>query len=213
MAKRDEEITPEELLKIPAPELFRIGMIHVYGMGCEKNLELGAKFLRVSAQKQYRPAVLKLAKLGPKYSGNVNTSAMKANTEKIEYMARYNEKKRILFVDDDEVLLSLISDIFSQFNIDKQMAQTGRAALDYLQKEKFDLVVMDYQLPQANGLQLVTSMRQVLHTSTPVVMLSGFGDDETIAAAKKMGVVAWVHKPVVPETLIETVRNYVLLTE
>lgn len=210
---RIDQMTDEEARRLSPEALFRIGMTYIYGMDCEKNIEFGAKYLRFSAEKQYRPAALKLGKLGPKYSGNINTSGLKQNREKIDFMARYQSRKHILLVDDDKNILSLEKAMLEDLDVDLSFAETGKSALEMLQNYSFDLVIMDYMLPHANGLQLVTTMRQVLHISTPVMMVSGHGDKDTIEGALKMGIVSWTTKPIDPNFFVDMVKRNIFVVE
>ena len=99
-----------------------------------------------------------------------------------------NEPRRILFIADDaaEVNLTLqyLSSFAAQHSI--RVAATGEEALKLLQQELFDLAILDLQMSEMNGLDLLNQARH-LGFQTPFIVLTGKGDEEAAVAALKLG--------------------------
>jgi CheY-like chemotaxis protein len=85
-------------------------------------------------------------------------------------------RRRLLFVDDDEAMRMILSATLPRLaEVDVVTAATGAHALDRLAREPFDLVLLDYELPDVHGPLLCTQIRDRLGPGLPVVFLSGYG--------------------------------------
>ena len=102
---------------------------------------------------------------------------------------------RVLYVEDDPADRELTIQHLRQHapDLDVRVVGTGREALEALSGGAFDLVLLDYRLPDVDGLQL---LREVLTSvpEVPVVMLTGSGDHEVAVAALKTGATDYVVK-------------------
>jgi HD-like signal output (HDOD) protein len=90
--------------------------------------------------------------------------------------------KRILFVEDNEVLLQLYGFMLASESAEWETvtAPDGRAALELLRQRAFDVVVSDMQMPGMSGVEVLTEVRK-LHPQTSRIIISGFSD-QAIAA-------------------------------
>ncbi|MBI3007499.1 MAG: response regulator [candidate division NC10 bacterium] len=102
---------------------------------------------------------------------------------------------RVLYVEDDPADRELTLHHLRQHapGMEVQVVGTGREAREALRRERFDLVLLDYRLPDGDGLQL---LREVLASSpdVPVVMVTGSGDHEVAVGALKLGAIDYVIK-------------------
>jgi two-component system, OmpR family, alkaline phosphatase synthesis response regulator PhoP len=116
-------------------------------------------------------------------------------------------KKQILVVDDEEDILELVS-----FNLTKEGHQvicttTGEEALDIIQKERPDLVVLDLMLPGVNGLEVAKALKNDPRTrDIPIVMLTAKGEEADIVAGLELGADDYVTKPFSPRILAARVK-------
>ncbi len=117
--------------------------------------------------------------------------------------------ERILVVEDNEKNMKLFRDVLAAVGYRTLEATTGRDAIDLATEHTPDLVLMDIQLPDLDGVQALQRLRADARTETiPVVALTAQamrGDRERFLAA---GFDGYVSKPVNVRDLIETVRHH-----
>ncbi len=85
---------------------------------------------------------------------------------------------KILIVDDNDQMCSLLADILELFDYQAQQAKDGEEALSQLQAEKFDLVITDLRMPKMSGTELLKLIKQE-QPHLPVVVVSGFTPGNT----------------------------------
>lgn len=98
------------------------------------------------------------------------------------------EKKIILIVEDDEVLLRALYVFFHESEYTIATATDGETAMAMTQRLKPDLILLDLLLPKMDGfsfLELIKSMKEL--KDIPVVVLSNLGDESDIKRAKALG--------------------------
>ncbi len=101
---------------------------------------------------------------------------------------------KILLVEDDPNLLSLIRKGFSEQNYEVTAAMDGNTALTMLSKHQFDAIVLDIMLPDINGLEVCRKIR-ASKNYTPVIMLTALGSNENIVTGLDMGADDYLVKP------------------
>lgn len=121
---------------------------------------------------------------------------------------------KILIVDDQAMMLKLISHPLEQEGFSIITAMTGVEALQKIQGEQPDLVILDVMLPDTNGIDVCRRIRQVLHlTDLPIIILSG----QTELSAKIQGLEAgadeYVTKPVDPKEMAVRVKSLLARTQ
>ena len=112
----------------------------------------------------------------------------------------------ILVVDDDRTSRHLTQSILERAGWRVTSASDGLEALKLLRTKKFDLMLLDVWMPNMNGLQLLEKLRNRKHRPRVVVMTS---DDApaTLLHAVKEQAFRYVHKPVEPAVLIDTIKE------
>ena len=114
------------------------------------------------------------------------------------------ERTRILVVDDDPETLRFVRDALGEAGYAPLVAGDHEDLVHVLEKEKPALVLLDLMLPGTDGIEL---MEQVPGLSdVPVVFISGYGRDETIARALEAGAEDYIVKPFSPTELVARVR-------
>jgi CheY-like chemotaxis protein/anti-sigma regulatory factor (Ser/Thr protein kinase) len=112
----------------------------------------------------------------------------------------------ILVVDDDRTSRHLTESLLKREGFKVTGAKDGVDALKLLKARRFTLMLLDVWMPRMNGLELLEKLRPLAHRPRVVVMTS----DETPATllqAVRDQAFTYVHKPVEPELLMETVRQ------
>lgn len=137
----------------------------------------------------------------------------------IEAESPHSTALRILLVDDHAIvrvgLKQMLTDAFEQLDVTE--VGTGQEALAKVQEGSWDLVVLDINLPDTNGLDVLKKLK-ALRTGLPVVVLSFHPEEQYAVRALKSGASAYVTKDTAPQelaTAIKTVlagRQYVTAT-
>mgnify|MGYP001057860919 CR=1 FL=1 len=101
---------------------------------------------------------------------------------------------KILVVEDEPSLLSLIRKGFSEHNLSVSVAMDGSTALQMLDKHEFDVVVLDIMLPDVNGLEICRRIR-ASGNFVPVLLLTALGTSENIVTGLDAGADDYLVKP------------------
>jgi CheY-like chemotaxis protein/anti-sigma regulatory factor (Ser/Thr protein kinase) len=113
---------------------------------------------------------------------------------------------KVLIVDDDRATRHILSKVLSGDGFETTVAKDGIEALAKLRTRRFDLLLLDVWMPRMNGLELLAKLRARKSKPRVVVMTS---DDapETLLTAVREQAFQYVHKPIDPEALRQTVRD------
>ena len=114
------------------------------------------------------------------------------------------ELANILLVDDDLELCELLCEFLNNEGFAVQHCQSGLAALEKIQTNKPDAMVLDIMMPQMNGLELLQAVRT--QHIIPVIMLTGRGDDIDRILGLEMGADDYLGKPCNPRELAARLR-------
>lgn len=118
--------------------------------------------------------------------------------------------RKVLVVDDDPVVRKSFDRVLSGKGYAVISAENGEEALRKLNEEKYDVVYTDIRMPGMSGLEVAERVK-ARQPWTPVVIITGYGNDAAEARAKAAGVANFLHKPLSPE-LIEGSANDALTT-
>lgn len=118
-------------------------------------------------------------------------------------------KRKVLVIDDSVMLLSFVKEILGESNYDAAAAATAEEGLSMAAREKPDLILLDYILPDLKGDEVLSRLLQEpATTQTPVVYMSGFGADLQSDPTQHPNVVGSLNKPFTSELLLKTVETY-----
>ncbi|PWB76242.1 hypothetical protein C3F09_00770 [candidate division GN15 bacterium] len=112
-------------------------------------------------------------------------------------------RARILVVDDDPLLLSLLVDTLGAIGYAATGADGGRSALEMLEQSRFDLLITDIRMPDIDGLRLRDRVKR-LYPEMPVLFITGVAFPDIIAQASPDGVLAKPFRISQIEALIES---------
>jgi DNA-binding response OmpR family regulator len=111
----------------------------------------------------------------------------------------------VLVVDDDEQVLRAMARGLESEGFVVDAAVEAEAALRMFEPSRHDVLVVDLLMPRGSGMALLQQIRAV--APTPVIFLSGHGDDASRVAALELGAADFVAKPVVARELALRIRN------
>ncbi|MEB0033045.1 diguanylate cyclase [Undibacterium sp. RTI2.1] len=118
------------------------------------------------------------------------------------------KKQHILIVDDDEVDRKRVLRSLTQAAGSTHVVQASNAvaARRLISEQIFDCILLDYQLPGTNGFELLVELRESLGIKTPVVMLTGEGNEMVAVEAMKRGASDYLPKSLLaPDTLMRVI--------
>ncbi len=117
----------------------------------------------------------------------------------------------VLVVDDSSSIRAIIKKIIkvSGFEVAGFLdASDGTEALTVMKAHRVDLLLTDINMPNMNGLELITRIKQdPALSSIPVVVVSTEGSEKKMAQAMSLGAVGYVKKPFVPEEIKQTLNT------
>ena len=117
---------------------------------------------------------------------------------------------KVLLVDDEPFIvqgLSMLLDWEKEGCVIAATAQNGREALEYLRKEKADLIIADIKMPEMTGLELLETIRRERISDAYFVILSGYNEFSYAQQAIHYSCMDYVLKPVEREVLTEIIRK------
>ena len=120
-----------------------------------------------------------------------------------------NSKARILIVDDEDDLRTLLRDLLSVQGYQISSAADGEEAISLLKRDKFDITLLDIQMPNMNGIQVLKYIKE--HTPrTRAIMLTGYADLKHAMEAKEFGARDFIGKPYKVEDVLSTIERVLL---
>jgi DNA-binding NtrC family response regulator len=116
------------------------------------------------------------------------------------------EKSKILVVDDEEALRTVLSSELASEGYDVRAAADGQEAIAELEKDSYHLMLLDIKMPRMNGFEVLKYVKE-RHPKTKVVMLTGFADLKNALESKKLGAEDFVSKPYDLVDLLTTIER------
>ena len=118
-------------------------------------------------------------------------------------------KQKILIVEDEESLLKLESILLTSKGYDVRGVSNGQLALDSIEEERPDLVLLDIMLPEIDGFEVCQRIKDNPETKDiPVIMLTAKKSREDMARGEKVGADWYITKPFKSAMVIETIQRF-----
>ncbi len=116
---------------------------------------------------------------------------------------------KILVVDDNVHARNILEEYLKTFNFSISLADSGKAAIQRLNSgENHDLVIIDWMMPEMDGittLQKIREKAELVHI--PVILMTAFGREEVMKQAEAAGVNAFLIKPIKQSVLLDTIMD------
>lgn len=127
-------------------------------------------------------------------------------------------RKTIVIVEDDQTLAEMTSVLLAKENYHAIWFSSGADCLDFLRNHPCDLIILDFRLPDMDGLQLIKKIKEdpdfTEVSGVPVIVLTAYlSADEVKKDLMKAGVNAFLHKPFGSSELIDVIDNIFLTNE
>ncbi|WP_445748063.1 response regulator [Polaribacter sp.] len=117
--------------------------------------------------------------------------------------------KKILIVDDDMINRMLATFILKKYQVIISEAGNGEEAIQYLNNNSCDLVLMDIQMPILDGYQASKIIRQKLNLTIPIIALTGSDSKEELQNCFNAGMNDYLFKPINEEQFIQTISKWI----
>lgn len=122
------------------------------------------------------------------------------------------KKKRILIVEDEVPIARALELKLQNSGFDAKVARNGREALDEIEQDGIDLMLLDLVMPEMDGFSVLTKLKQK-DANVPVIVLSNLSQEEDLRRAKKLGITDYFVKSDTPIADVVTHINEVLKRE
>lgn len=116
------------------------------------------------------------------------------------------KSKKVLIVDDNDLNRRLFENLVGQF-YSYESAENGIEALKKLEIEQFDLILMDIQMPQIDGITALKRIKQGKLSYCPVVAITAFADEGDRDSFLKMGFDEFLTKPIRPKLFLDVISR------
>ena len=128
--------------------------------------------------------------------------------DSLKNFTRPRNDKYVLVIEDEENLRKILTDVLSRESIKVVAAQNASEGLALYKKENtlIDLVILDFNLPDQNGLEVFEELKKI-NPKGRVVLTSGFDVDESVERALEAGAVNYIQKPFNRNQLLGIVRQ------
>lgn len=117
-------------------------------------------------------------------------------------MDLFNKLKnmKILLIDDDEWIRDSLTLFFESEGCHLKALETAEEGLTTLKNENYDIMIVDYRLPDINGLEFFKRIQES-HPNAFKILITAYGSKELLSKAKEIGVHDFVEKPFTSETI------------
>lgn len=109
-------------------------------------------------------------------------------------------KQSILIIDDDKIILDSLCEFLSLEGFQTRGAETRKGALAMLEQERYNLVLTDVNLPDGDGLELLSFIKRN-YPQTVVIIITGYGTIDSAVKAIKSGAYDYLTKPIIDDEL------------
>jgi DNA-binding response OmpR family regulator len=113
---------------------------------------------------------------------------------------------KVLMVDDEEDFVKTLAERMQMRDLDSDVALSGEAALQIVEDQVPDVMVLDLKMPGIDGMEVLRRVRKA-YPQVQVVILTGHGSEKDEAEARRLGAFAYLQKPVDIEKLLVTLKN------
>jgi len=116
---------------------------------------------------------------------------------------------KVLIAEDDILTSKFISKIFKQFDNEVICATNSISALQHLEKQNFDIALIDIHMPGFDGIELIKHVRNELKLTLPIIVITHDHYKNTLINALEAGADDFINKPFEPNLLYERVVKLV----
>ncbi len=120
------------------------------------------------------------------------------------------DAKKVLIAEDSSVIQNLTSRILKMQNYQIFSAKNGLEVLDMLEKDDYDIILMDINMPKMDGIECAKKIRELgdeKKAKIPIVAITGNAMNYSLEEFRQAGIDDYLQKPLNFDKLVETVKN------
>lgn len=117
-----------------------------------------------------------------------------------------NPLKRVLVVDDEPMIVSLLSTILREKGWDVTGAHSGTEGIDQLDRARYDVILTDLVMPGDTGIDLLRAAKEI-HPDVEVILMTGYATADTAIEAMRTGAFHYIMKPLKPEEVVHLLEK------
>jgi len=114
--------------------------------------------------------------------------------------------EKVLLVDDEKEFLEIMSERMKARDIEVTTATSAQQALEIIEKESFDAIILDFQMPGMDGMDALKAIK-AKKPELQIILLTGYATIEKGVEAMKIGATDFIEKPADLEILSEKIKN------
>lgn len=115
------------------------------------------------------------------------------------------EPKRILIIDDEKEVCSLLTEYYTEDGYDVEVAYDGEGGIAKVKSFEPDIIILDHRMPIMDGSIVIKKVRAF--SSTPIICVSAISNKETIDECLKLGAAEYMFKPIILEELDRAIES------
>jgi DNA-binding NtrC family response regulator len=114
--------------------------------------------------------------------------------------------EKVLLVDDEKEFLEIMSERMKARDMDVTTATSAQQALEIIEKESFDAIILDFQMPGMDGMDALKAIK-AKKPELQIILLTGYATVEKSVEAMKIGATDFIEKPADLEVLAEKIKK------
>lgn len=114
--------------------------------------------------------------------------------------------KKVLVIDDEAIIRVSCKRTLTSEGFKVSLASRCKEGLEILEKESFDLVILDLKMPDMDGIELLPLIRNKW-PDVKVIVISGYGTEQTAEDTVKLGAHKFMGKPFTPDALLTVITE------
>jgi DNA-binding response OmpR family regulator len=117
---------------------------------------------------------------------------------------------KILVCEDDQMMMKALEHKLKSEGYEVDLAMDGSQAAEKINLIKYDLIMTDLLMPFVGGLELINKIRNELHLTIPIIVLSTLSNEDSIIEAFKLGADDYITKPFSPNEVSIRVKRLLI---
>ncbi|MBQ9328967.1 MAG: response regulator [Solobacterium sp.] len=150
--------------------------------------------------------------VGTTFTVIITLSDSDRKAAEIEEGELHPDEMCVLAIDDDPVACEYAKMVLGQVGISCEVAESGREAIEmvkvrYARREPYNLILVDWRMPEMDGLETTRRIREIVGDKTPIIILTSYNWEEVADEAREAGVDSFAPKPLFATTVMDEFRS------